>query len=170
MTDLHDTVEAVRKRLEEYRSEDREIENQTERLERLKTKMCEVGAQNLTGMPHSPSPANDRMSDFICRKDELEAEIREMVTAHRDTRNHIERILKNVKKPDERAAIRSRFIDVQEWADVSEMLYGANDDFLEKEESYRRRTLYTYNGALTSMAKYILESGDDFCKDALFTQ
>lgn len=164
LDELHATVEAIRERLEDYRSDEREIENQTERLERLKNKMYEVGAQNLSGMPHAPSPSNDRVSDFVYRKEELEKEIGDLIIGHRETREHIERILKKIKKPDERAVIRSRFIDVQEWGDVNEMLFGGNDDFLDKEESYKRRTMYIFNSALTSMAKYVIDSGDDFCK------
>lgn len=163
MRDLHTAVEIVRKRLEEYRSDEREIENQTERLERLKTKMKEVGAQNLTGMPHSPSPAHDRMSDYVYRKEELAREIEDAVAKHQKTRAEIEKIVKTMKKPDERAVIRSRFIDAQEWPDVNDILHGGKYDFHAKEENYYRRTMYIYSNALISFAEHVLDSGSKFC-------
>jgi len=165
MRDLHTTVEAVKKRLEEYRSNEREIENQTERLERLKTKITDVGAQNLSGMPHSPSPSHDRYSEYIYRKEELVADIDEMVTQNRKTRTEIEDILKHISKPDERAVIRSRYIDAQEWCDVNDMLHGGKYDFHEKEENYYRRMMYIHSNAISSIANYILESGSSFCDE-----
>ena len=47
----HYDVEAVKQRLIDLRDLRREIENQSERLERLETKLVGVGAQALTDMP-----------------------------------------------------------------------------------------------------------------------
>lgn len=163
--DLHFTMEAVKRRLNDYRFEDREIETQTERLERLMNKMYDVGAQTLTDMPRAPSPSNDRMSDFVSRKLELEKEIGEKVIKHQEQRAHIEMIVKNLPKPDQRAVIRVRVIDRMEWPDVTDILYGGNSDFLDKEETYSRRTFRIFNDAICGMAKYILKTGDNFCDD-----
>lgn len=46
----HYDVEAVKQRLIDLRDLRREIENQSERLERLETKLVGVGAQALTDM------------------------------------------------------------------------------------------------------------------------
>lgn len=72
----HYDVEAVKQRLIDLRDLRREIENQSERLERLETKLVGVGAQALTDMPKSPSPSNDRISDLMQQKFDLEEDIR----------------------------------------------------------------------------------------------
>ena len=69
-------VEAVKTRLYEYRDIAKEIDSQSERLERLKAKMYGVGAQAITDMPRTPSPDFDRMAGLIQQKEELEKEIR----------------------------------------------------------------------------------------------
>ena len=72
-------VEAVKARLYAYREMARDIENQNERLERIKTKLIGVGAQSITDMPKSPSPTDDRTVELIQQKMVLEEEIREDV-------------------------------------------------------------------------------------------
>ena len=162
MADLHAVVEAIKDRLNDYRSEDREIENQTERLERLLNKMHEVGAQDLTGMPRSPSPDQDRMSDLISKKDELESEVAELRAEHKKERKRIEKIVRKLKRPDERAVIRFRFIDDHEWDEVTDMLFGGRSDFLDREETYQRRTFTLHHDAIYHMAKIVIKSHDDF--------
>lgn len=162
MADFHAVVEAIKNRLNDYRSEDREIENQSERLERLLNKMHEVGAQDLSGMPRSPSPESDRISDLIFIKDELESEVAELRAEHKKERKHIEKIVKKLKKPDERAVIRSRFIDGYEWSDVTDMLFGGRSDFLDREDYYQRRIFQLYQDAVHHMAKVIISTHDDF--------
>ena len=162
MADLHAVVEAIKDRLNDYRSEDREIENQTERLERLLNKMHEVGAQDLTGMPRSPSPDHDRMSDLISKKDELESEVAELRAEHKKERKRIEKIVRKLKRPDERAVIRFRFIDGHEWDEVTDMLFGGRSDFLDREETYQRRTFTLHHDAIYHMAKIVIKSHDDF--------
>ncbi len=81
----HYDVEAVKQRLIDLRDLRREIENQSERLERLETKLVGVGAQALTDMPKSPSPSNDRISDLMQQKFDLEEHIRATLSSEADT-------------------------------------------------------------------------------------
>ena len=162
MAELHAVVEAIKDRLNDYRSEDREIENQTERLERLLNKMHDDGAQNLNGMPKSPSPEPDRMSDLISMKDDLISEIEELRAEHKSERKRIEKLVRKLKKPDERAVIRFRFIDGHEWDEVTDMLFGGRSDFLDREENYQRRTFRLHQDAIFHMAKIVIKTNDDF--------
>lgn len=153
-------VEAVKLRLTEYVENERDIDNQIERLERLTARMVGVGAQVLTDMPKAPSVTNDRMADLLGQKEELEASIRAAVTEQSAERKKIEQVLKHMRNPDERAVIRMRYLDRSSWLEVRDMMFGGKDDFLEKEETYLRRTHRIHGSALVNMAKYIAETGE----------
>lgn len=120
----HYDVEAVKQRLIDLRDLRREIENQSERLERLETKLVGVGAQALTDMPKSPSPSNDRISDLMQQKFDLEEDIRATLEHRRRERMFFEKIIRRLKRSDERAVIRSRYLDGASWGDVVDLLYG----------------------------------------------
>ena len=152
-------VQAVKDRLVSYRERERDIENQTELLDRLQTKMEGVGAQNITDMPRSPSPSNDRLSDLMSQKIEIEEMIREDVEHQKSERKFIESVLKHLKSADERGVIRFRYLMGLSWYDVTDAMFGAKGDYLGKEDSYLRRITKLHGQALLSMAKYIEEKG-----------
>ena len=153
-------VEAVKQRLTEYLENEREIDNQIERLEHLTARMVGVGAQVITDMPRAPSVTNDRMAELLGQKEELEAEIRASVTEQSQERQKIEEILRHLKNPDERAVIRMRYFDRSSWPEVRDMMFGHKADFDEKEETYLRRTHRVHGSALVNMAKYMEEIGE----------
>lgn len=155
----HYDVEAVKQRLIDLRDLRREIENQSERLERLETKLVGVGAQALTDMPQSPSPSNDRISDLMQQKFDLEEDIRATLEHRRRERMFFEKIIRRLKRSDERAVIRSRYLDGASWGDVVDLLYGDEEDLLEREDMYRKRVFKLHGRALLSMAQYIEDNG-----------
>lgn len=162
MLPQEEVMSAVKQRLENYGLDDREIENQLERLERLETKMTQVGAQVITDMPRAPSPATDRMSDYIAQKDRLEERIRELQAVHRTDRSEIERISEKLRDPDERAVILIRYVDITPWSEVSDQLFGAKKDYLYKQETYLRRTYALHKSALEKLTDYIMQTKDPF--------
>jgi len=155
----HYDVEAVKQRLIDLRDLRREIENQSERLERLETKLVGVGAQALTDMPKSPSQSNDRISDLMQQKFDLEEDIRATLEHRWRERMFFEKIIRRLKRSDERAVIRSRYLDGASWGDVVDLLYGDEEDLLEREDMYRKRVFKLHGRALLSMAQYIEDNG-----------
>ena len=155
----HYDVAAVKQRLIDLRDLRREIENQSERLERLETKLVGVGAQALTDMQKSPSPSNDRISDLMQQKFDLEEDIRATLEHRRRERMFFEKIIRRLKRSDERAVIRSRYLDGASWGDVVDLLYGDEEDLLEREDMYRKRVFKLHGRALLSMAQYIEDNG-----------
>lgn len=147
----HD-VQSIKDRLDAYREADRRIENQTEALERLQVKLEGIGAQEITGMPRSPSPSNDRISDLLNQKIEIEEEIAEDVETHRKERKNIKAILRKLRSADESAVITYRYLIGMSWYDVTDALFGAKEDYLGKEESYQRRTYNIHGQALLHMS------------------
>lgn len=148
-------VQVIKDRLNAYRDGEREIENQTEALERLITKLEGVGAQEITDIPRSPSPPNDRMSELVAQKIEIEEEIAEVLEGQRKERKFITGILRKIKSADERAVIRFRYIIGLSWEEVTDAMYGACVDYLGKEETYQRRVYRIHGSALIHMAEYI---------------
>ena len=155
----HYDVEAVKQRLIDLRDLRREIENQSERLERLDTTLVGGGAQALTDRPKSPSPSNDRISDLMQQKFDLEEDIRATLEHRRRERMFFEKIIRRLKRSDERAVIRSRYLDGASWGDVVDLLYGDEEDLLEREDMYRKRVFKLHGRALLSMAQYIEDNG-----------
>lgn len=147
--------DALKLRLDDYREAEKDIEHQNERLDLLVTRMAGVGAQVLTDLPRSPSPPTDRISDMLHKKQELEDELREMLAAHKEERQWIESVLHHLRKADERAVVRFRYIDVMSWNTVNDAMFGGKEDFLDKEETYLRRAHKVHDRALQNMVMYL---------------
>ena len=152
-------VQAVKEMLNSYIDGEREVEHQTEMLERLKNKLIGVGAQEITDMPRSPSPPSDRLTDLVAQKTELEEEIAADIQAQRDLRKKILGILKRLKSADERAVIRFRYLLRMNWYDVTDAMFGGKQDYLGKEDSYQRRVFLLHGQALLNMAIWIEKQG-----------
>ena len=157
MEEKHYDTKAVKELLASYRECEKEIEHKTELLERLQVKLEGVGAQEITDMPRSPSPPNDRISDLVAQKIEVEAMIAEDVAEFREKREYIRKLLRKLKSADERAAIRFRYMVGMEWYDVCDAMFGAKEDYLGKEDAYLRRTFSIHGRALYHIAAYIEE-------------
>lgn len=148
-------VEAVKYRLVAYREREKDIDNQIERHELLSQKMISIGSPTLSDMPKAVSPSHDKIANMVAMKMELEESIREDVQKQSKERKEIEDILKHLKKSDEKAVIRMRYLDGVSWNDVVDMIFGGKEDFLGKEDTYLRRVHKIHGSALLNMAIYI---------------
>lgn len=151
-------TDAVKYRLIEYREREKDIDSQTERLDRLEMKIRSVGSPTLSDMPKSPSPPQDRVTALIADKIDLENDIRQAIAEQRREKEAIETILRKLRHSEERAVIRMRYFDGASWNDVVDMLFGGKDDFLGKEDTYLRRTHKIHGSALLNMA-IIMQGG-----------
>lgn len=140
-----------------YREMDRDIDNQIERLERLVSKMTGAGAQVISDMPKTPGTTGDRMGDLVARKDDLETSIRAAVEERSQKRKKIEAILSRLRRSDEKAVIRMRYIDREGWNTVAELMFGSRDDYESKEDTYLRRVHKVHGAALQNMAEAMNE-------------
>ena len=150
-------VRKIKDRLREYREAEKEIENQTERLERLVSKMEGIGAKEITDMPRSPSPPTDRISSFMNQKIEIEERIAEDAAALQEERRAIEQILRHLRSANERAVIRFRYFGVLDWYEVTNAMFGGREDYLEKEDSYLKQVFRIHRNAILNMAIYTAE-------------
>lgn len=150
---VYDT-DAVIERLKAYGEMVRDYRFQLERLERIETKLVGVGAQAITDMPKSPSPSNDRVTDLLQQKFDLEAELGETCEEITEERRELDKAIKSLKVASQRAVIRRRYLDLSAFKDVNEFVFGGEIDFLDKEESYLRRIFNIHGAALVGLAEY----------------
>ena len=54
---------------------------------------------------------------------------------------------------------RKSSLDGASWGDVVDLLYGDEEDLLEREDMYRKRVFKLHGRALLSMAQYIEDNG-----------
>lgn len=150
------TVE-VKRMLLDYLDLEREIDNQIERLESLESRIYSVGSPEMSDMPKNPSPSNDRMSLMIERKMELEEKIKKLIDEQTEKRKKFEDAIEKISFPDQRAVIRMRYLDGEKWESIVEMLFGENEEFDEKRDSYMRRVMILHGQALQQLADVINE-------------
>lgn len=141
----------IKERLKAYVAINREIDNDIERLDFFETKMYGIGGQNLTGMPHNPSPDFDKIGAMTAKKEELEQHIKETIKIRDSERNSIKAMTRQLTVPDEKAVIKMKYLDMAEWPDISMMLFGMKDDFNDRYESYMRRVFKLHGSALAKM-------------------
>lgn len=146
--------------LDEYVSAEEDIDQEIERLEYLISKMTSIGAQVMTGMPRSTNVSTDRMADKLGQKEELEESIRESVSRQAEKRKQIEAVIRQLKKTEERAVIRLRYLDRADWGDVLEVMFGMKHDFSDRYDTYKRRMFRVRETALVNMGKIIRYTGE----------
>ncbi len=145
-------VDAMKDRLRDYRSMNKEIENQIERLERMEMKISSIGSPTISDMPKSQGTAYDRMADNVARKIDFENEIKELISERDSERRSLESLIRQLKKPDERAVIRMRYLDTEEWEDILMMIFGGQRDFNGKYDNYKQRMFRLHSAAINKLA------------------
>lgn len=145
-------IDAMKERLRDYRSMNKEIENQIERLERMEMKISSIGSPVLSDMPKSPSTVYDRMASSVARKVDFENEIMELIAERDAERRSLESLIRRLKKPDERAVIRMRYLDSEDWEDILMMIFGGQRDFNDKYDNYKQRMFRLHSAAISNMA------------------
>ncbi len=148
---------AMKMRLKEYAERERDIENQLERIERMEAKLTSVCSPVFSDLPKAPSPSQQRMADLTDQKVDLEKKVERIIEQQKAERIALEEIIDQLELSDEKAVIRMRYFDSAAWDCVLSMLFGGREDFLRKEESYRRRMYSLHGSALVNMGKIFQE-------------
>lgn len=149
--------EKVKTWLSEYRSRWRDIETQDEMLRRLNARMTSTSAQDLNGMPHSQNTPSDKMAMMVYRKEKIEGKLKRLIELQNDQCDMIEEIISCLRNVDERSVIQFRYLSDLNWDEVSCSMFGKNDDFEDRKESYLRRSTKAHGRALSNIAKIMNE-------------
>lgn len=143
----------MRRRLNDYRLLNKEIDNDIERLERLQMKAYAPSSPNLTGMPKAPSSTFDRLADIAAKIADLQTEIDSLMKERDQERHNIEDLVKMLPNPDERAVIRLRYLDSEEWVDIIVVLFGYKDDYDDKYDNYKQRVFRLHSSAVSKLSE-----------------
>ena len=146
-------TQKIKDRLADYTAMLRDIDNQIERLDRMTLTMAAPPGPDMTGMPRGSGTPTDRTGMMVARKLELEEQIKESIAEERRENAAIERMIRKLDNPDERAVIRLRYFDRAGWDEIAGALFGDRQDYLDKEETYQKRTFRLHGRALLALAK-----------------
>ena len=149
------TVEMLKERLKDIAYITEDIEEQTERVEVLRDKMTSVSAPILTGMPKNPSPDPDHMTMAIYKITAIEEDIKQKQRKLLQEMDWIESVISYLKTGKERCIIRYKYIDMESWNDTFFHVYGGEEDFTEREDTYNRKMYATHKKALQKMVDAI---------------
>lgn len=156
--------------LVQYRERWKDIETQDELFQRIKERMVSTSAKEMTGMPHSGDPASDKFAFMISQKDEVDARIKELIQKQEEQRKIINELIARLRSADERSVITLRYLSDSSWNAVNEMMFGARDDYEDKEESYLRRITKAHGRALHNIAMYVSESAPENIKENILNE
>lgn len=141
----------TKKRLANYISLRMEIENQLDRLARMKNQEKIPAIKVGDGSQHTGS-AGDRMARAIIRRMEYEERVLPQIEAAQAEMEAIEDAINDMDDPMEREVLRLRYIDGENcrhmnWRDVALQIFG-NDD-----ERHMLATYRLHGRALQNLAK-----------------
>lgn len=114
----------------------REIERDTERLERLRSSLSAPGASAYDGMPINPILENHferRIAEIV----DLEATIQAKITQCLHERNRLERYISDIPDSMMRQIFTLRFINRLTWRMVAFSIGGGNSEESVKKACYR---------------------------------
>lgn len=146
-------TQKIKDRLADYTAMLRDIDNQIERLDRMAMTMASPPGPDMTGMPRGSGTPTNRTGMMVARKLELEEQIKESIAEERRENAAIERMIRKLDHPDERAVIRLRYFDRVEWDEIAGVLFGDRQDYLDKVDTYQKRTFRLHGRALLALAK-----------------
>ncbi len=151
------SVGAVKEWLMRYQAIERMIDNEIERFETLEARLQTISSPRVDDMPRA-SPIHDRMGTLIAQKQELKEKIRHMIREQTDLRYEIERFVDHLQKADEKAVVLMRYVDGEQWKDISMMLFGSKQNYLDSEDSYLRRVTKLHGRALQDLTEIMKEN------------
>ena len=79
-TKIHYDVDAVKDRLVRYQENERDIEIQQERYERLRTKLMSYGVSGMSDMPRDQSFVTDKVAETIAKAVDIENSLKTAIS------------------------------------------------------------------------------------------
>lgn len=146
-------AEAVKEWLQAYQKKEQYYNGQLEKLRMLQARMRSVPAQELSDMPRPPSTFKDRMAEYAIRIESLEKTIEKEGLELEQCRDSIFELTGQLRKVNACRLIRNRYLYSKEWPEIMKDLYGDEEDFRKKENTYRRKMYRLHQSALKEMAR-----------------
>lgn len=152
------TSEAVKGWLQRYQEAARDSEALDSRVANARAKAEAARTSHLDGMPRGGGFAGDSVGTALARIDELEREAAEARACAMGLYHEIDAAIKRINGPgwpDMRAVLRVRYLDLERWEGVTEVLFGQRDDYEDRQESFIRRVHKIHGAALAALAELV---------------
>lgn len=130
-----------------------EMQIELDRLESINDRLYHLSASLPNGMPKAPSPNPDRTGYLIELKEAAANRIAQIGKKQVEQARQIETWVEQLRNPKAKAVMRFRYLDGLPWSDVCFSLYGSQEDFTDKEESYMRSAYKLHKKALELIAR-----------------
>lgn len=146
--------------LRRYAQEVNNLETMCNRLEALEAKAYNPRSAAPNGMPHSGGDPVDTVGNTVAKiekmREKIEASKKKANALYAETEDAIDQI-GGSGFASKRAVLVMRYLDLMEWEEVNNVLFGGEEGFYYKEDSYLRRTFYIHGEALEKLSA-ILEA------------
>ena len=152
--------EAARQWLKRYQLQRGLIDSKEQRMESLKEKASSPGSPKLDGMPRAQRWNGDGLSSLIATYTDIERELPEDIKTGREIHKQIDSFIKRLKgqgSAEMRLVLQMKYLDLFGWTDIVEVLFLGKADFLEKEDSYTRRTFKIHQNGITRLSELMGE-------------
>lgn len=146
--------------LRRYAQEVNNIEAMCNRLEALEAKAYNPRSAAPNGMPHSGGDPVDTVGNTVARMEKLRGKIEASKKKANALYAEIEDTIDKIggkRFALQRSVLGMRYLDLMEWEEVNNVLFGGEEGFYYKEDSYLRRTQYIHEEALEKLSA-ILEA------------
>lgn len=148
-------IEDVKAWLQRFGEIHRSCELLKERLDLAEAAAYNTKSSAPDGMPHGGADPVDTIGRTVARLDSLRAKLAaaeaEAATVYAEIETAIERI-SGKKSAEKQAILQLRYLDLLRIGETNGVLFGGERDFIEREDSYLRRTTYLQTDALRDLA------------------
>ena len=103
--------------LDQIRNYQRRIDRINDEIARLESVATNT-TQNLTGMPHNPSPSQSRMADAVCKIIDKQNELRIEKNKMESLRMEATALIAQLENADYRDLLGKRYLESKAWEDI----------------------------------------------------
>lgn len=164
-----DNSQSVKRWLQRYGEAARDSAALDARAANARAKAQAAKVSRVDGMPHGDGYIGDSVGTALARIDELEREAQEARAHAVELYHEIDTEIKRISGPgwpDQRAVLRCRYLDLEPWEGVAEVLFGQLDGYEERADSFLRRVHKIHGKALAALAKLVpLDEGQEITQD-----
>ncbi|MBD5469224.1 MAG: DUF1492 domain-containing protein [Lachnospiraceae bacterium] len=144
-------TDAIKRRLQDYTERRRDFENENERYIRLYQAAHSPKTPRFDAI-RKGSPDKDLMGNQVAELIEMEKDLKSEQEAIIEERKQLQRLIKKLKKADERAVIRMKYLDGMDWVDIAAALYRKQKDYKVAEQAYLDKAYKLHGAALLSLS------------------
>ncbi|WP_458398189.1 hypothetical protein [Anaerotignum sp.] len=148
----------IKEWLRRYKYATDDLKSIQTRIEVLKDRMLSPSAPVLSDMPKGSSTDPDKIGRAYSVIDELEQEAAEEAERAKEIYREINKSIRQIRgnrTGEIRLVMQLRYLDLLPWEDISFTLYGDQEDFYDREQTYSRKTFLIHRQGLEALADII---------------